>query len=208
MSTTTIPMNGSLQYKTYDEAAREVYDPNYTTYMSLFRIADSISSFLDVPCPDIALAPMIRVKNTYDESISEEAAYGYHPEDFPHLRNSILLFSMKLLDPNYTIGVMAHELRHIWQKKYKPELAKTHAQGYTDSLSNPAEIDADAFGIWVLSLNQGITYSKAGSILCPTEKKYNPTEYSYRIEKAKEIEVQNHSNPTIIKTFFKKFRGA
>ena len=226
MSKTMIPKQGELYYKTYDEAAMDLSDPDYKTYMSLFQIAESISTFLQVPCPDIALAPIIHEQNLYDGSISEEAAYGYHPENFPHIHNSIILFSMRLLDPTYTIGVMAHEIRHIWQKKYQPEIVKKHAQGYTDSLSNPAEIDADGFGIWFLSVNLDMSYEKAGSILCPTEKKCNPKAYTYRIEKAKEFQTiyapQDQSKAEtkntilkefnslsvlgIIKIFFKKFR--
>ena len=93
-------------------------------------------------------------------------------------------------------------------------------------MSNPAEIDADGFGIWFLSVNLDMSYEKAGSILCPTEKECNPKAYTYRIKKAKEFQTiyapQNQSKAEtkntnlkefnnlsvldIIKIFFKKFR--
>lgn len=188
MSKTMISRQGELDFKTYDEAARDFLDPDYKTYINLFQIAESISNFLQVPCPDIALTDKwLLVPNIFGDTIL--SAYSYHPEDLPNLKNSIILFSKCGLDSTaYTIGVMAHEIRHIWQKKYLPELVKKHAQGYTASLSNLAEIDADGFGIWYLSVKQDISYEEAASILCPTEKKYNPKEYTSRIEKAKEFQ--------------------
>lgn len=187
-------------YKTYDETIQDTKDPNHAIYMNLFQHAKLISKYSNVPCPDIGLSNAITVVNEFTGILCEEyAAYSYHINDFPQLHNSLILVSLRLFDETYAsnittnielyrVGVLAHEIRHIWQKKYDPEIVKNYAQGYVDSLFNPAEVDADGFGIWFLSNFFNISHENAASILCASEKIYHPKAYTYRLKKAKELE--------------------
>ena len=83
--------------------------------------------------------------------------------------------------------MIAHELRHLWQDRYKPELRVTRAVGYLDSLYDEAEIDADGYAIAHLSRMPGMYPDKAGGIICKYEKRHNKKAYAKRIERSKEI---------------------
>ena len=188
MSEIMIPNQGKLFYKTRDEAANDMADPDHEIYMDLFQLAEHISLILQIPCPAFSLQGTMLLPNPVDGTLSKEAAYTYHPEDIPTLKTPIVALSMELFDQIYTTGVIAHELRHIWQKKYYPDIAKTYARGYLDSLMDPAEIDADGFGIWYLSTCPGMDLEKAAAILCPNEKTHHHKAYLLRMEEAKKFQ--------------------
>lgn len=185
-----IPNLGNISYFTKSEIPSLTYESDYKMICQLFDMTEHISKFLNVPCPYISLASFITLRNDKDGSLHDMAAMTFHPEDVPGLDNTILQFSLKLLNGAYTTGVIAHELRHIYQKKYAPEIIKEYAQGFKESLTNPAEIDADAFAIWYLSTKPKMSLEKAASIMCPSEKKHVPEAYFLRIEKAKNIALE------------------
>ena len=159
----------------------------YEDFSRLFGILDSISNILKIEVPDLAVTNSLTMKSTKNGSLHEMSAMVFHPEDIKELSNNLIVLSRKCAKLFYTTGVLAHELRHIYQKKYNPSVVETYAQGYIESLEDEAEIDADAFGIWYLAHTYKISLHKAGSILCPKEKLCNPDSYSNRIERAKEI---------------------
>lgn len=160
---------------------------SYEDYSRLFGILDSISDILKIEVPDLAITNTLTAIRPSDGSPYEMSAMVFHPEDIKELSNNLIVLSRKCAKLFYTTGVLAHELRHIYQKKYNPSIVETYAQGYIESLEDEAEIDADAFGIWYLAHTYKISLHKAGSILCPKEKLCNPDSYSHRIERAKEI---------------------
>lgn len=168
---------------------------------------ETISKILNVTCPDLSIAKSIRQRNEYTGQLSDMCAMLFTPADVPELTNNVIQLSLEHLEPLALSGIIAHEIRHIWQYKYKPELNTVRAQGYTDSLNHPAEIDADAFAICLLALN-GIPLEEAGEVVCPEEKKINLTAYKLRIDKAKEmmkeIERQNVKRKSNIFSFFKQ----
>ena len=121
-------------------------------------------SILNVTCPDLSIAKSIRQRNEYTGQLSDMCAMLFTPADLPELTNNVIQLSLEHLEPLALSGIIAHEIRHIWQYKYKPELNTVRAQGYTDSLNHPAEIDADAFAICLLALN-GLPLEQAGEAM-------------------------------------------
>ena len=103
-------------------------------------------------------------------------------------------FSLTVSEETQLIGNMAHELRHIWQHEYKPEIMKDKAVG-RDSFLNHAEIDADGFAIWYLSILPGLNIYKAAEIVFPKGKKNHPAGYMNRMLKAKEIKTEFDVSP-------------
>lgn len=70
-----------------------------------------------------------------------------HELTFRNLTNADILF------------FLTHELRHVWQRKYRPEkYYKKNAVGF-ECINDPAEIDADAFALaYVYSDRTPFTY--------------------------------------------------
>lgn len=155
-------------------------------YEETYKLAENMSRQLKVDCPDIGLSEQIR---SYDDMgrLSVEGAMMYTPKDVPALKNNLIMMSLEDFNNLQYTGTLAHEMRHIWQDKYHPEMNENHAKGFGESLMHPAEIDADGYAIWYISEAPEMYIDKAAGIMCPEEKKHHPKEYMYRIEKAKEI---------------------
>ena len=157
----------------------DIYEETYT-------IAEFISNQLKVKCPDIGLSEIIQAKDDFGR-ISVEGAMLFTPRDIPSLKNNLIMMSLENFNMMQHKGTLAHEMRHIWQYTYHPEMNEKYAKGFGESLNHSAEIDADGYAIWYLSEFQNMYFEKAAGIICPKEKKYFPKAYMYRIEKAKEI---------------------
>lgn len=156
-------------------------------YEETYRLAELMSKQLKIKCPNIGLINEIRRRDDMGR-LSVEGAVMYTPKDVPALKNNLIMMSLEDFDNLQYIGTLAHEMRHIWQDKYHPEMNKNHAKGFGESLTHPAEIDADGYAIWYISEAPEMYIDKAAGIMCPEEKKHHPKEYMYRIEKAKEIQ--------------------
>lgn len=165
----------------------ELSDADQSFYEEIYCLCDIMSTQLNVACPDIALSNQMRAIDKNGQ-VTVEGARTYKPQEVPELENTLILMSLEDYKPLQFIGTLAHEMRHIWQYKYLPEINKKPATGFEESLIHPAEIDADGYAIWYLSYADNIHIERAATIMCPEEKKYYPKEYMYRIEKAKEIQ--------------------
>lgn len=202
-----IPNAGMVEYMTKEDVITDVFAPDREAYLQIFHKMETISKMLNVTCPDLSIATSIRRCNEYTGELSDMCAIVFTPDDSSELTNNVLQLSLEHMNPLELDGILAHEIRHIWQNKYKPELNKVHAQGYTDSLNHPAEIDADGFAICLLLLLE-IPLEQAGETVCPDEKKRDPAAYMLRINKAKEImteiECQNANGRISIFSFFKQ----
>ena len=155
-------------------------------YEETYKIADFMCNQLKIKCPDIGFSDEIRSCDDLGR-ISVEGAMMYTPKDVPSLQNNLILMSLEDFDIIQFTGTLAHEMRHIWQDTYHPEMNESHAKGFGESLMHPAEIDADGYAIWYISEAPNMYIDKAAGIMCPEEKKHHPKAYMYRIEKAKEI---------------------
>lgn len=180
---------GTLQCMTREDAleAARNGDP---IYQDIYSLCDKLCGILGIECPDISVVGGIQQLNTHNGSISEEAAMTFHTKDHPDLNNNVLLVAGNCYyesNGNYGTSVVAHELRHIYQYKYTPELCEEEkAQGYYESLDDPAEIDSDGFAIAYL-MSLGFKKEKAGEIVCPEEARYNPAALKKRLQKAEEL---------------------
>lgn len=183
-----VNINGNeITYYKKDELANADLECKRSLYEETYRLCDIMSTQLNVDCPDIALSEQMRFIDQNGQ-LSVEGARTYKPEEVPGLENTLILMSLEDFDALLYTGTLAHEMRHIWQNKYLPEINKNPAMGFDESLMHPAEIDADGYAIWYLSYAANIHIERAATIMCPEEKKYYPKEYMYRIEKAKEIQ--------------------
>ena len=192
MSQITLKKDGNiitLDYFTQDEVAALPRDDEKNFFEILFRHAEFISDTLDVKLPDLAISSSIRCINPLDGSISNQGGITFFPDDYNDLNNIIINLSVEDSDMVLICGTLAHEMRHIYQKKKMPELVKKYASGYLEALNNPAEIDADAFAIKYLMKTQMMTLNQAATIICPDEKKHYPAAYRKRIERAKKLEL-------------------
>ena len=153
----------------------------------VFKVVGSVCSRLHVPYPDITFTDTIACISIYDGSLTEKSAMTYLKKDHPELENDVIQIALKHLEPLYISGVIAHEIRHLYQNIYDPDINAEYAQSYTDSLRHPAEIDADAFAIWYLAGGAHISYEAAADIICPVEKEHDPEFFHKRIEAATKI---------------------
>ena len=159
--------NKNIIKKRVNEVTVEVNDNGFTNRISCFDLEESH----DVP-PDISriakislpIIETLGISNPYVSMCPLPNIYGYSyvKEIHRELDSSVLIVDldkaeeiMKYMgqDNEFLVGIIAHELRHIWQgendlKLYKSGMA---CLGPVDSDTCPAEIDADAFAIYWLS---------------------------------------------------------
>lgn len=159
---------------------------NKVFYLETYKIAESICKKLNIQCPDIHFEQVIRCKDEFGR-MSVEGAMLFTPMDVPSLHENLIIMSLEKYNYVQFLGTLAHELRHIWQNTYHPNMNQKPAKGFGESLTHPAEIDADGFAIWYLSEAPNMYLQKAAGIMCPEEKKHYPKAYTARVEKAKEI---------------------
>ena len=224
MSEVKLPKGGStITYSTREEVQKDLGNSDRDLLLKLYEIGEHISTLLQVRCPDITIANMITELNEHDGSLSIMLGKHYSPADIPELENDLILLALPSWQlSERVIGVLAHEIRHIFQDQFDSRIKETLAQGYRESLYNPAEIDADGFAIWYLYKFYGMHIEKAGSLLCPKEKKYEIKAYIKRIDSAKEFEAEflkkeeeyrvsiDHENSNILSFFkrlFKKYKS-
>lgn len=185
MQKVIIEGNAVTYYKKEELSGAELGDLQQL-YTETYQMAEFMSQQLKIRCPDIGFSYTIRARDD-DGRISIEGAMMYTPKDIPSLQENLILMSLEDFNLLQFAGTLAHEMRHIWQDTYQPEMNKKHAKGFSESLMHPAEIDADGYAIWYLSKTPDMNINKAAGIMCPEEKKHHPKEYQYRIEKANEI---------------------
>ena len=155
-------------------------------YKYTFKVAESISNQLKIQFPDIGFKEQIVFPDDTG-GVNVLGAWLYSHVDVPSLKNNLIIMSLEDFEEKQFTGTLAHEMRHIWQYTYHPEMNAKPAKGFEESLIHPAEIDADGYAIWYISENPDMSIEKAAGIMCPAEKENHPKEYMCRIEKAKEI---------------------
>lgn len=194
-----LPNGEEIHCITKKDVLKKLPSRERNVYLEIFDTLERLSTLLNVECPDLSVIGSIHLRNEYTGSISEMCAMLYTPADIPELNNNVIMLSSQHVELLELVGIISHEMRHIWQYKYQPEINKIHAQGYEDSLYHLAEIDADGFAIAILVLN-GISMDKAGGVVCPEEKKRDKKAYMMRIDKAneliKELKDRENESPT------------
>ena len=83
--------------------------------------------------------------------------------------------------------MISHELRHIWQHTNSEFIGLSPANGFSESLNDIGEIDADAFAIAALAYYRFISLDAASAIICPTEKEHYHDAFEKRVERADDL---------------------
>lgn len=152
---------------------------------AIFEMAKEISTELNIQVPGIGITPSIRQGNPDTGEISILSGISYSKFQLPYLKESVILLSSEDFDPKRFIGVLAHEMRHLWQDIYRPDLRKENSIGYRQSLYFEAEIDADAYAIYyIASKFCDCNFEIAANLLCPLEKAHDKSAYEIRLNRA------------------------
>ena len=162
-------------------------------YISIYKNAELICEKLNIECPNITTTNTIRRFDEKDNSLYMQAGITYSPDEVPGLDKYFVIMSTEIKSELLFLGDLAHELRHIWQNIYNPDINEQHAIGFADALYHEAEIDADAFAIFYLSMVTKVNIETIASEYCKTEKELFPTAYEIRIQCAKEISREMNS---------------
>ena len=193
MNKILIPRHGTVSYVTQRQACISPSSPYSNMYRELYNLAAPISNLLKIKCPVFSLEKDEPEKWKARGLIS--AAITYNPKDILRLYNAISLlkirnflivvFQANIYYGTWLTGLVAHELRHVWQQTYHIDIYNKHASSYDDALFNLSEIDADAFAIWYLSVVKDCSLAQALSLYCLDMK--NILACTERIIRAKEI---------------------
>lgn len=213
MKTITIDDN-TINYFTPSEIYQAKNVPTDNLLDFSFQIADHISSQLSIPCPDIGYVPNLQYLDNHTGTVTEQGGRLYTTVDIPELSNNLIILSItKDTTTEKLIGELAHEMRHIWQNIYNPAINRCPAQGFIDSLTHPAEIDADGYAIYYMSGVSKMSFKNAAEIICPEEYQYYPGDCITRIKKAvairEDMQLKSQKKPLLlnrISNLFSKIR--
>lgn len=169
---------------------------------SIFRFVVNVCTLLSIDVPNIAIGNIMSSINPDTGEISARMATTWTPEDLPALDMPLIYIGVAypngkpLKDKVLLSGVVAHEIRHLWQKKYHESDYAKIAKGFIDSLDNPAEIDADAFAIAYVS--NGANMVEVAQHICKNEFETYPCALDVRLKKANEIlsDIKRSAEPT------------
>lgn len=155
-----------------------------------FRMAGYMAAELGVKVPYLRIKPEYLMReNELDGSLTQEVAHTYFPNNENNLKNALVILS-SVVDDWVFNGSFAHEMRHLWQKKYHPEKCEFWANGFQEALIDPLEIDADAYAIYYLAKHMGLPVEEVAEHICPNEKKCYRPAYDFRVEKAKNFDLK------------------
>ncbi len=175
-----------------------IIHPEYQElYRRLFLFVGALAKDLGVECPALSIRLTIKQQDPDTKLISIQSAYSYSNYQYPNLKRTVIMLAWEDMNNSelYLKGVLAHELRHMWQDKYKPEIRVKNASGYLGSLADEAEIDADAYAINFIASNfLDWDFDRAADIMCPFEKEHDPEAYIQRLNRAKTY-CNNHPQP-------------
>lgn len=188
MAVVKIKGMNEIEYFPYSDLNQVESEHNRAIYEEFYRTLRPLCRMLHVELPDLAILDSIRYVNPLTGQMTQEVGRSITTQEEPALSNNIIIVSLEFKSPEYITAILAHEVRHFWQKKYHPEEYSEVAMGYGDSLLNHAEIDADGFAIYYIAKYAPMYIEKAARIVCPKEKKDSPKGFMKRIERAKEMQ--------------------
>ena len=143
----TVLIDGEkINYIAKEEVA-EIKDMEYRNKLqNIYADAENISNLLRIRCPHITTAYICAAPDG-----SLQFGRKFLKSECQNLeKNMVILADVAFTNNETYIGTLAHELRHIWQSIYQPELYKTSAQGEA-GLYSKGEIDADGFAFFYAS---------------------------------------------------------
>ncbi len=154
-------------------------------YPGIYDLISGLCHGLKINEPDLTIAD-------YDSPLLRPGMWAQvlHRQDYRQLKRSLLIINRVIIDcPELLTGVIMHELTHIHQMEYTPDIFAIGEYGHIyaygkDVYTNPAEIDADAMGICVMSLITGYDIEDCAATLCPDERREAPEAYDIRVQYA------------------------
>ena len=153
---------------------------------ALYDFIEDISNRLQINTPYLAIAVNI-ITGSLTDGVTINSGMSFMPEDIPELDNAIIMISPYGLQARYVSGVILHEIRHVWQRKYAPDIYGTPANGLKESLDHPAEIDADAYAIAVIAIETDTSVEENAALLCEYEYEHHKDAFDQRVLAAKEL---------------------
>jgi hypothetical protein len=117
-------------------------------YAITYSCCEKICELLKIEIPNISISSDLG---------GGKLGYTFHRKDWKVLDKSLIQMIWNE-DQFHYVGVLAHELRHVWQGVYaKQILGKRidYARNGEEAGSNPAEIDADGFAVFYLHMISG-----------------------------------------------------
>ena len=173
-------------------------------HLKFYQLCNHFAKALKVDVPDITFCNGSPVHDylLLRPNGSLNSAISITPQDDENLKHNLLVISdLHFKTFEILFGIMAHEFRHFWQKKYNYNY---YFNSYNNNIEDRAEIDADAFAIAAMSANFQITLEEAASIICSYEKNYNPDLFGKKINEAQFFLKKNKSPFQKIKKFFRR----
>ncbi len=155
-------------------------------YPGIYDLISGLCYGLKINEPDLTIAD-------YDLPLLRPGMWAQvlHKQDYKQLKRSLLIINREIVDYHeILVGVITHELMHMHQMEYTPDIFAIGEYGHIyaygkDVYTNPAEIDADAMGICIMSLITGYDIEDCAAALCPDERKKAEKEYKIRLKYAK-----------------------
>ena len=166
-----------------DHEGHAAYFKKYYSYC--FGVLSILAELLDISVPEICIwnsySPLFNEKLQVFGEGEEEGAYmhkeslAFYKSKSGHIGNCIIFGDELLSYKEKWLGVMAHEMRHIFQHDRKMNM-KGLKKGIYSSVNNSLEIEADAYGIGFLTAVTGKSIDKCTEIVCGSSKDIIPAD--------------------------------
>lgn len=147
-------------------------------YRVTYDYAETICDILHMDVPNIAIDPELDI---------DKFGFTYHKKDWKLLEKSLIVMRWNESEFFY-IGMLAHELRHVWQGMYARKIMGErcdYASTVEEAASNPAEIDADGFAVYYLHKMTGKSMDECAEIFLADS--VAAISYARRLDRAEEI---------------------
>jgi len=152
----------------------------------LFFFILYLCEFLRIDLPYISIADGIATHNHIVEAML------FLPENSPDLEKPLIVIA-KTDTPIHFAGVLASQLRLIWQRTYHESEFLPRPKTSAQRLSHPGEVDSDAFAIAIMyEMDREYEIEYYGKIMCPgmDEDENSKPYFATRIINAKMIYTQ------------------
>lgn len=171
----------------YNNEIAPVFSPeDVELYGHLYSLIKPVAERLQIELPQLSIC------NSDSPIVCSDyyccSARTFHKEDDPRMPFSYIVISAAIINQSDKLyGTLCHELFHVYQKKNNPELFKNGSKEGIDCISDPAEIGADAYGIFRLADISGKSVEECGEILCSEEKRISIAYYEERLKYARQM---------------------
>lgn len=150
-----------------------IYTENTMKTQPCNELQKQVSNILEPMCeelnlqkPDISVEDKIPYTDIKKGKIIYIPAMTYLKELIPGLSNNQIVVA-KEYDLLRLTGIIAHEVRHIWQSENRTLMCHNPIYSIGQTLNDPAETDADAYAVYFLMIHYGISFENAAKVVFP-----------------------------------------